>query len=80
MHSLCVEGVKVGIVERALATSRDSDDGLPWAAACFCPSHSPYHWSPKRPSLPTLIPINECGLASPNQGDGTELMGLQVDS
>ncbi|EPQ03146.1 Phosphofurin acidic cluster sorting protein 2 [Myotis brandtii] len=58
-------------------TSGDSDDGPPWAAACFHPSLCPHLWSPMRPCHPTLLPVR-WGL-SPSQGDGAKLMERQVD-
>ncbi|KAK1331537.1 LOW QUALITY PROTEIN: hypothetical protein QTO34_009494 [Cnephaeus nilssonii] len=69
------EWVKVGTVQQSSDTSGDSDNGPPWAAACFCPSL----WSPRRPRHPTLLPVSEWGLSSPSQGDGAKLMERQVD-
>uniref|UniRef100_L7N1R2 Phosphofurin acidic cluster sorting protein 2 n=1 Tax=Myotis lucifugus TaxID=59463 RepID=L7N1R2_MYOLU len=72
------EWVKVGIVQQSSDTSGDSDDGPPWAAACFYPSLCPYLWSPMRPCHPTHL-VSEWGLSSPSQGDGAKLMERQVD-
>lgn len=72
--------VKVGIVEPSLATSGDSDDAAPSGSCVLSstpPSSSPAtkEASPTPPSSPSV----SGSLASPSQGVGTELMGLQVD-
>ncbi|XP_036904275.1 phosphofurin acidic cluster sorting protein 2 isoform X1 [Sturnira hondurensis] len=72
--------VKVGIVEPSSATSGDSDDAAPSGSSALSstpPSMSPAakEASPTPPSSPSV----SGGLASPSQGVGAELMGLQVD-
>ncbi|XP_049646493.1 phosphofurin acidic cluster sorting protein 2 isoform X2 [Suncus etruscus] len=72
--------VKVGIVEPSLATSGDSDDAAPSGSCVLSstpPSSSPAtkEASPTPPSSPSV----SGSLASPSQGVGAELMGLQVD-
>ncbi|XP_015976954.1 phosphofurin acidic cluster sorting protein 2 isoform X2 [Rousettus aegyptiacus] len=72
--------VKVGIVEPSSATSGDSDDATPTGSSVLSStppsttSPAAKEASPTPPSSPSVS-----GLASPSQGVGAELMGLQVD-